>query len=96
VAVKHSTVTVGIAATDLISPVADASGNNYDLARRVTISNPGSVSVFIGGPGVTTTDFGYELKATSQVSFDLHQTDVLYGVVIGPGTQNVHLLHLAV
>lgn len=93
--IKHDTVTVGTSATALTTPVADQSGNNYEIARSVRIENAGSVSVFLGGNDVTSADYGMELAAGEHVELDLGLTDVPYGVVAS-GTADVRLLHLGV
>lgn len=91
-AVAHSTVTVGTAAVSLID-VNDTAGDKY--SRTVLLSNPGTNSVFLGGPDVTTGDFGYELQAGGEVSIDLGVRDVPYAIAAAPG-ESVRVLHLGV
>lgn len=84
-AIKHARVTVGTTATLLDTfDMLDGSGT-------VSIQNLGTVSVYIGGPGVTTTSYGYELKANSSLSIDMKIPETVYGVV-ATGTATVNVL----
>ena len=94
-AVKHSSVAVGTSAADLISGVVDRDGKYDGPSRTVVLTNEGSVTVFIGGSGVTTSAYGYKLVAGAEVSFDLNFDDVLFGIVAS-GTATVRALHLGV
>jgi hypothetical protein len=93
-AVQHRTVTVGTTATDLTSEVRDALGYE-DVARSMSIQNESGVTVYIGGPGVTATDYGYALPASSEVAFDLRRSDVLFAAVAA-GTAPIRVLHTGV
>lgn len=88
-AVDHATVTVGTTPTSLIAGVADAANANY---RSILLTNRGTASVFVGGPAVSTTSFGYELVVGGEVAFDLESGDVPYGVAAVAG-QTVRVLH---
>jgi hypothetical protein len=93
--VKHETLTVGTTPTALTTNRPDTSGNNYEVARSVVISNEGAVSVFIGGAGVTSTDYGFRLSAGATLAFDLIRSDSPMAVVAS-GTAVVRVLHLGV
>lgn len=83
-AIVHARISVGTTATVLapFQPNAD---------RVVVVQNLGTVSVYVGGPGVTTSSYGYELKPNASLSFDVDQAEDLYGVVAS-GSQTVSVL----
>jgi hypothetical protein len=93
VTVKHASVSVATTATDLTSNIRDDSGFT-GVTRTVVVQNKGAGSIFLGGPGVTTTSFGYELPSGSEASFDLTLGDILYGVAAS--AQSVTILHMGV
>lgn len=93
-AVRHASVPVGTAATDLLTGSPDISGYQ-DIARSVLLTNTSAVNVFIGGPGVTTTNYGYVLAAGATLGLDLKNDDVPFGVV-ATGTATVRALHTGV
>lgn len=92
-AVQHRTVTVGTTATDLTSAVLDKDGFE-DVTRSVTVQNTAGATLYVGGPGVTTADYGLSIPADTIVAFDLRRTDVLYGVLAAAG--DVHVMHTGV
>lgn len=84
--VAHSRVTVGTTATQLSS---NYSGND---GQTLNVQNPaGGVDVFLGGAGVTSTNYGYLLKAETSLSIDLLEHENLYAVVAS-GTQVVNVI----
>jgi hypothetical protein len=96
-AVKHSTVVVGASATPLIGSIDDTDGtpDRSEVARTLTVQNAeNGATVYIGGPGVTTTSYGYRLKADQAVAFDLTAGDEPYAVTAT--SQAVTTLHTAV
>jgi hypothetical protein len=93
-AVQHRTPTVGTTATDITSEVRDALGYE-DVARSMSIQNESGVTVYVGGPGVTSTDYGYAIPAGGEVAFDLRRSDVLFAAV-AVGTAQVRVLHTGV
>lgn len=93
--IQHASVSVGTTPTSLTAGVNDTTGNNYDTARSVVLTNAGSASVFVGGPTVTTSDYGYELKAGERLALDLLRYDEPFGVVAS-GTVEVLALHTGV
>lgn len=94
--VKHSnSVVVAVTATSLTAPVADHSGNNYEVARSLVLTNTGSVDLFLGGSDVTSASFGYKLAAGKEMSLDLGRGDELFAAV-ATGTSTVRILHLGV
>lgn len=94
-AVSHSSVTVGTTAASLTAGVDDASGNNYDVARRVILTNTGATDVYIGGSGVTTSAYGYKLAASASLALELISGDEPFGIV-STGTAVVRVLHTGV
>jgi hypothetical protein len=90
-AVDHDNVTVGTSATSLLSATADSQGNHQ---RSVLLSEPGA-TMYVGGLGVTTTDYGYKLEAGGELALDLFAGDELYAVVAS-STAVVRVLHTGV
>ena len=84
--VTHNIVTVGATATVISTAASDRDGHS------VLIQNPtGGVTVYIGGAGVTTSSYGVALAAGSDISMDLLQNEIVYGIVT-TGTQAVNVL----
>lgn len=85
-AVTHNIVSVGTTATVISTAANDREGHS------VLVQNPSaSTTVYIGGAGVTTTDYGCALAGGADISVDLQQGEILYGVVAS-STQNVNVL----
>ncbi len=85
-AVSHARVSVGTTATKLTSDYDGKDG------QTINVQNPaGGVDVYIGGEGVTTTDYGYLLKAETNFSVELQDDEKLYAVVT-TGTQTVNII----
>jgi hypothetical protein len=85
-AVTHQRVSIGTTATQL---TLDNDGKD---GQTVNIQNPtGGVDVYLGGAGVTTTSYGYLLKAETSFSIELDDDEKLYGVV-ATGTQTVNTI----
>ncbi len=93
-AIKHTTVTVGTAAVDLVSSVPDLTDRAV-IERSLVVSNEGTVDVFLGGPGVSVTDYGLRLAAGGSMTLDLTMRDVLFAVA-GAAGQVVRVLHAGV
>ncbi|MEU7570321.1 hypothetical protein [Micromonospora sp. NPDC049240] len=98
-AVAHSTKTVGTTATSLLAGVNDANRQPYtsknETARSVVLTNAGSETVLLGGPGVTSSSYGYALDPAASMTLDLTSTDLIYAVVAA-NTSTVRMLHLGV
>ena len=85
-AVSHSRVSVGTTATKLTSDYDGKDG------QTINVQNPaGGADVFLGGEGVTTTDYGFLLGAGISFSVELQDDEKLYAVVT-TGTQTVNIL----
>jgi len=85
-AVSHARVSVGTTATKLTTDYDGKDG------QTINVQNPaGGVDVYIGGEGVTTTDYGYLLKAETNFSVELQDDEKLYAVVT-TGTQTVNII----
>lgn len=99
--VKHSSVTVGTTATAVTSPVVDGDGiepygSPNAVTRRAVVTNThASADVFLGGEGVTSTAFGYTLKAGASLTLELGADDHLYAVST-LGGEVLRVLHLGV
>lgn len=84
-AVSHQRVTVGTTATQLTS---DADGRD---GQTISIQVPsGGATVFLGGAGVTTASYGFELLAGISFSVELQQGEKVFGVVAS-STQTVNV-----
>ena len=88
-AVRHNSISVGTSATALhYQEPASA-----DRGQEVLLTNAGSASVYVGGPGVTTTSYGYELKAGTSLAVEIADGESLFGVV-ATGTVTVRALYV--
>ena len=85
-AVSHQRVSVGTTATKLTSDYDGKDG------QTINVQNPaGGADVFLGGEGVTTTDYGFLLGAGISFSVELQDDEKLYAVVAS-STQTVNIL----
>ena len=74
------------------TPVAVSATGNH-AGRDITIQNiDSSAYVYLGGPNVTTTDFGYKILPNSAWSVELRKEEVIYAV--SSETSNVAILEL--
>lgn len=96
-AIAHGTIEVGTTAVNLLTGVPDRGFQHVDNSpdRTVVLINEGAVEVYLGGPGVTDSDYGYPLAPGGEVAVDLVDSDVLWAVVAA-GTATVRALHLGV
>lgn len=84
--VSHNRISVGTEATKLTNDFDGRDG------QTINVQNPaGGVDVYLGGAGVTTTDYGYLLKAETSFSIELQDDEKLYAVVAS-GTQTVNVI----
>ena len=84
--VSHNRVTVTTEATKLTSDFDGRDG------QTINVQNPsGGADVFLGGEGVTTTSYGYLLKADTSFSIELQDDEKLYAVVAS-STQVVNVI----
>lgn len=83
--VSSSRVTVTTAATQLVAVVP-----SYNRVQSALVRNRAAVSVFIGGPGVTT-GTGFELEPGDAATLDMNADDALWGIV-ATGTAEVAVL----
>lgn len=90
--IAHASVTVDTTAVDLTSGVPDTGGN---ATRSVILTNPGTAPVYLGGPGVTTTAYGYALAVGGELALDLAPGDALFGIGATAGGV-VRVLHTGV
>jgi len=84
-AVSHQRVSVGTTATKLTS---DADGRD---GQTISIQVPSEgATVYLGGSGVTTTSYGYELLGGTSFAVELQQGEQVFGVVAS-STQTVNV-----
>ena len=85
-AVSHARVSVGTTATQLTSDFDGKDG------QTINVQNPaGGADVYLGGDGVTTTSYGYLLKAETNFSVELQDDEKLFAVVAS-STQTVNII----
>lgn len=87
-AIKHSVVSVGTTATALHSGNGRITGQKFTIMVQVPT---GGATVYLGGAGVTTTNYGYALAAGGDYSLDMNPSETLYGVVAS-GTQSAYII----
>ncbi len=89
-AISHGIVSVGTTAT-LIS--AQSAGRD---GQTVLVQNPsGGTTVFLGGAGVTSASYGYQLVGGSAFAIDLQVGESLFAVVAS-STQSVSVIRQGV
>ena len=89
-AIGHERVSVGTTATKLGDAERDRDG------FTIMVQNPsGGASLYIGGAGVTTASYGYEVVAGAEVGVELLKDEELYAVVAS-GSQTVNVLRIGV
>lgn len=93
-AVAHSTVNVGTSATSLTDSHPDRLRAKGDVARAILVQNTSASTVYVGGAGVTTTDYGVEVAAGDSLGLDLGWGEELYAVAAS--AVDVHVLHTGV
>lgn len=88
----HNITPVSASTATLISPAAVHSDID------ITIQNlSGSATIYIGGAGVTTSDYGYALAGDQAISFVLRGKDELYAISdAAPTGSNVAVIILGV
>ena len=85
-AIATAAVTVGVAATPLVPADADA--------QSIEVANVSAVTVYYGGPDVTTAN-GVPIAAGSARAFDLLVNERLHGIV-ATGTAEVRVGRIGV
>lgn len=86
-AVRHARVTVGATAT----LIAEANSSRSGMNVMIQSAKGGSVEVYIGGAGVTTTSYGHLIDPDEHFDVHLEAGEALYGIVT-TGTQVVNVL----
>lgn len=78
----HSLITLSDSTDTRITP------NGLHSGMDVTIQNlDSSAYVFIGGEGVTSSNFGYRIAPASAISFELPGRNALYAISDTDGSQ---------
>lgn len=90
-ALRHDVLEVGTTAVSVLGSVTD---QGYKPSSTVVIQNNGAGSVYVGGAGVTTSDYGHQITSGGALVLDLSRGEVPY--VVAASTQDVHLLYLGV
>lgn len=73
----HKQVTVGTTAVAI--PAAATARNRQD--RTLILQNNSAVAIYLGGPSVTTTNYGYKLAAAASLEVTLGANDILFGII---------------
>jgi hypothetical protein len=85
-AITHARVSIGITPTQISSDFAGKDG------QAVLVQNPSNgTTVFLGGDGVTTTSYGFQLDAGSNFTIEMQNGEKLFGVVAS-STQTVNVI----
>jgi hypothetical protein len=72
---QHSITTLSNTTATRLTPIGVHSGMD------ITIQNVNETAfVFIGGEGVTTTDYGYRISPNNGIAFELAERDTLYAI----------------
>ena len=78
----HALTTLSSSAATLLTP------NGVHSGMDITIQNLESEAfVYIGGEGVTTSNYGYRLSPASAISFELPGKNALYAIADTDGAQ---------
>jgi hypothetical protein len=77
---KHNVITLDNATAQRITPPGIHSGMDITLQN---VSSSGYI--YIGGEGVSTTNYGYRLVPNSAISFELPPKDALFAIASAPG-----------
>jgi len=89
-AIAHARISITTAETLLSKTAAGKDG------QTILIQNPsGGNTVYLGGTGVTSSDYGYILLAGTDMSVDLQNGESFYGIVAS-STQTVNVLYQGV
>lgn len=92
--VAHQKVLIGTMPTSLVAGVLHTR-NTYEVVRSLVVQNSNGPTVYLGGPEVTTTDYGYALAPNAEMAFDLSLGDEPHALV-AEGIGEVRLLHLGI
>ena len=70
---QHKLLTINNTSSSLVSPFGQHSGVD------ITLQNVNPVGyIYVGGEGVTATDYGYRIAVNNAISFELPGNDALY------------------
>lgn len=85
-ATLHNLFTISHQEPVQISPTGNGIG------RDVTYQNVSpSGYIYIGGNGVSDTNYGYRLMPNHSISFELEEQDELYAIASAPGSQLAYI-----
>lgn len=91
-ATRSSIITIGTTATPLL-PGTDTDSNRGH--RDVALQNTSAVTIYLGGPGVTTAT-GFPLAAGASLTLDAVQPDSLPLAIVTTGTATIAVLEVGV
>lgn len=86
--VESAQVSVTDTATSIHEVTVDPGGGT--IVEYVTVKNAGDADVFLGGPGVTTSN-GYKLASGDVLPLDMKEGEELFGIVASD-SESVHKL----
>lgn len=89
--IKHGNFTVTTTAQSVLTNIRDES---YRSSSTVVVQNNSAGVIFVGGPGVTTSNFGHKMLTGDSLVLDLERGDVPY--LIAASSLVVNLLFLGV
>jgi len=85
-AITHARIAIGITPTQISSSFGGRDG------QAVLVQNPSNgATVYLGGEGVTTTAYGFQLDAGSNFTIEMQNGEKLFGVVAS-STQTVNVI----
>jgi len=72
---QHSVITLSNTSATRLTP------NGMHSGMDITLQNVNETAfVFIGGEGVTTTNYGYRISPNNGIAFELAERDALYAI----------------
>lgn len=85
---QHNLYTVNSSSAIQVSPIGSGSG------RDVTYQNANASGyIYLGGAGVTSSNYGYRLMPNHAISFELEEQDELYAIASAP---NMKLAYISI
>lgn len=91
-ALTHQLVTLN-ASTATILTIPFANEPAYSKTLSVSIQNLNTVTVYLGGIGVTSSSYGHALRPGATFTADLEASDDMYAIAAS-GTSNVAVMQV--
>lgn len=89
--VRHAQFTVTSTPQSITTGVVDSS-NASGIDKSIIIQNSSVFVVYVGGLGVTTSNYGYKIPANGELAMDLLARDVVY--VVSSESATISVLYL--